>query len=73
LKTHKAYSGTSNGIDIYCVKCDPDKEGNRIRLRNKETIRVNKDRAVDYYDCPMVVCGEKRAAAFENGTLIAVL
>ena len=54
------------------MNCQPDKDGNRIRLKYKETIKVNKDKAVDYYECPTEGSGEKRGAAFENDILIGV-
>jgi hypothetical protein len=59
-------------IEIFCMKCQPDKEGNRVKLKYKETIKVNKDKAVDYYECPTEDCGEKRGVVFENGMLIGV-
>ena len=59
-------------IEIFCMNCQPDKDGNRIRLKYKETIKVNKDKAVDYYECPTEGSGEKRGAAFENDILIGV-
>lgn len=59
------------GVELYCTRCPTSKDGSRVRLEYKETIKMKK-RAYDVYVCPTPECGESRTVNIYKGQVIGV-